>query len=133
MAAQMCPEANSPVVSKSMRANKSSGTKPELILSKLLGKKIKKNNLPGSPDFVFPRRRVAVFVHGCFWHRCPICSLQLPKRNRAFWAEKFRTNKERDSEVSRKLENMGWSVIVVWEHELKAHPEKVKERIMGVQ
>jgi len=102
-----------------MKSNKPLGTKPELILSRLLGKKIRKNNLPGSPDFVYPRKKIAVFLHGCFWHRCPQCNFDLPKSNRNFWARKFRRNIERDKLVKKELEAMGWRVIEIWEHELR--------------
>ncbi len=114
-------------VSKSMKANRASGTRPELLLSELLGKEIKKNSLPGKPDFVFQRKKVAVFLNGCFWHRCPQCAFKLPKRNRRFWAEKFERNRERDRRVTRELRTMGWKVVVVWEHELKRNPARAKD------
>lgn len=113
------PKSKSEAISKSMKSNKSSGTKPELILSKLLRKKLYKNSLPGRPDFVYPKKRLAVFVHGCFWHRCPVCNLSLPKANRNFWKRKFERNVERDRLVKRELKSMGWDVIVLWEHEMK--------------
>ena len=124
------PRSISASVSKSMRANISSGTRPELLLSKLLRKKISKNDLPGSPDFVFPRKKMVVFLHGCFWHRCPQCAFDLPKRNRQFWAAKFERNVARDRHVKRELRSMGWKVIEVWEHELKQDPTRVKEKIL---
>jgi DNA mismatch endonuclease (patch repair protein) len=113
-----------------MKGNRSSGTRPELLLAKLLRKKIIKNNLPGTPDFIFKRKKTAVFLHGCFWHRCPQCAFNLPKRNRAFWARKFEQNVERDILVKQELESMGWRVVQVWEHELKQDPMKVKEMIL---
>jgi DNA mismatch endonuclease (patch repair protein) len=113
-----------------MRSNVSSGTKPELLLSRLLRKKISKSDLPGSPDFVFPRKRLVVFVHGCFWHRCPKCDFALPKRNRSFWAAKFERNVARDRLANRELKRMGWKVIEVWEHELRRNPMRVKQRIL---
>lgn len=124
------PKSTSASVSKSMRANKSSGTRPELLLSRLLRKKISKNDLPGKPDFVFPRKKMVVFLHGCFWHRCPRCAFALPKRNRKFWATKFERNRARDRLVKRELESMGWRVIEVWEHELNQDPKRVKEKIL---
>ena len=124
------PRSTSASVSKSMRANKSSGTRPELLLSRLLRKKISKNDLPGKPDFVFARKKMVVFLHGCFWHRCPRCAFDLPKRNREFWATKFERNRTRDRLVKRELESMGWRVIEVWEHELKRDPMRVKEKIL---
>lgn len=124
------PKSTSIGVSRSMKSNRSSGTKPEQILSKLLRKKIHKNSLPGSPDFVYPRKKIAVFVHGCFWHRCPECNFGLPKSNRDFWSRKFRRNIERDELVKKELKAMGWRVIEIWEHELSKDPMKVAETIL---
>ena len=69
------------------------------------------------PDFVFPKRRLAVFVDGCFWHGCPKHATQ-PANNRAFWRRKFTANKARDRLVTRALRRQGWSVLRIWEHEL---------------
>ncbi len=124
------PRSASASVSRSMRSNKSFGTKPELLLSRLLRKKISENDLPGTPDFVFPRKKMVIFLHGCFWHRCPRCAFRLPKRNRRFWAMKFERNRARDRLVKRKLESMGWRVVRVWEHELKRDPMRVREKIL---
>ncbi|MBE0609378.1 MAG: very short patch repair endonuclease [Dehalococcoidia bacterium] len=67
-------------------------------------------------DVAFPRARVAVFVDGCFWHKCPIHTTS-PKANAAYWAEKLAKNAIRDSESNQTLREMGWRVIRVWEHE----------------
>ena len=77
----------------------------------------------GKPDFVFPRLRLAVFVDGCFWHRCPRHATQ-PKNNRAFWRRKFERNQARDRLVSRTLRRAGWRVLRIWEHELAAKNER---------
>ena len=74
--------------------------------------------LPGSPDFVFRRERVAIFVDGCFWHGCPKHGTQ-PKDNARFWSEKLNANKRRDLKVTRQLQSMGWKVLRIWEHALK--------------
>lgn len=76
--------------------------------------------LPGRPDLVFPAQRLAVFVHGCFWHRCPDCTRSLPTANREFWRRKFEANVERDARAQADLAAMGWHVLVVWEHEIRA-------------
>ena len=81
------------------------------------------------PDFVFPRRRLAVFVDGCFWHGCPQHGTK-PKGNGAFWRRKLAANQRRDRLVSRTLRRMGWRVVRLWEHEL-AHgkADRVLRRI----
>ena len=73
--------------------------------------------VPGTPDFFFPKRKVAVFVDGCFWHSCPKCGT-LPKTRTAFWRAKFERNKERDRANKRLLTKMGVEVIRIWEHQL---------------
>lgn len=69
------------------------------------------------PDFVFPKRRLAVFVDGCFWHGCPQHETK-PRHNAAFWRRKFARNKARDRLVTRTLRKNGWRVLRIWEHEL---------------
>ena len=71
----------------------------------------------GKPDFVFPKRRVAVFVDGCFWHGCPQHATK-PRNNAAFWRKKFAANQSRDRLVTRTLRKIGWRVLRIWEHEL---------------
>ena len=68
------------------------------------------------PDIAFTRRRVAVFIDGCFWHACPEHG-QLPSANAAYWEAKFRRNIERDQADNASLEHAGWTVVRVWEHE----------------
>lgn len=74
--------------------------------------------LCGRPDFVFTRARVAVFVDGCFWHNCQRCKFK-PSSNVKYWEEKFARNKMRDESVIRALRVRGWSVVRIWEHELR--------------
>lgn len=71
----------------------------------------------GKPDFIFPRIKVALFVDGCFWHRCPKHATW-PKGNAAFWRKKFARNQARDKLVNRTLRQAGWRVLRIWEHEL---------------
>jgi len=73
--------------------------------------------LPGRPDFLFRRERLAVFVDGCFWHACPKHG-RYPGSNTAYWTLKFARNKARDKSVSRALRRSGWMVIRIWEHQL---------------
>lgn len=108
-----------------MAAIHSDSTKPELTLRRALwgrGFRYRTNvrSLPGSPDIVLPRYRTAVFVNGCFWHGHRGCrSYTVPKTNTEFWVVKVARNQERDQVVWRMLEAKGWSVVIVWECELK--------------
>jgi DNA mismatch endonuclease, patch repair protein len=81
----------------------------------------------GKPDFVFPSLRIAVFVDGCFWHGCPIHG-SVPGSNRDFWEKKLSRNKSRDRLVNKKLHDLGWKSVRVWQHELR-RPEKVARRL----
>lgn len=80
------------------------------------------SKLPGKPDFVFSKLKVAVFVDGCFWHGCPKHATW-PKTRAAFWLAKITGNKARDRKVNRLLRAKGWTVIRVWEHELRRRDE----------
>jgi len=108
-----------------MAAIHSSSTKPELKLRKAIWRlgfryRINDKCLPGSPDLVLPKYRTVIFVHGCFWHAHKGCkSYNPPQTNYEFWNKKITRNQERDQEVWRQLEARGWSVIIVWECELK--------------
>jgi DNA mismatch endonuclease, patch repair protein len=108
-----------------MRANRAKNTSPELTLRRELwkagikGYRLHWSKVPGRPDIVFSARRVAIFVNGCFWHRCPYCHHDLPKTHRAFWQEKFSKNIARDERNRQLLENDGWKVLTIWECEIK--------------
>lgn len=80
------------------------------------------SKLPGKPDFVFPKLKSAVFVDGCFWHGCPKHATW-PKTRAAFWLAKITGNKARDRRVNRLLKAKGWTVVRVWEHELRRRDE----------
>lgn len=84
--------------------------------------------LPGKPDFTFREEKLAVFVDGCFWHRCPIHATY-PANNRDFWEHKLEANKVRDRAVSRALKRLGWRVLRIWEHEL-TNPQRVAQRVI---
>ena len=110
---------------RNMAAVHSASTKPELKLRHVLwcdGFRyiVNDKRLPGKPDIVLPKYRTVIFVHGCFWHGHKDCkNAQTPKSNTAFWKAKITRNQERDQEVWRQLEAKGWSVIIVWECQLK--------------
>lgn len=83
--------------------------------------RLHRRDLPGRPDLVFPKHRVALFVHGCFWHRHPGCSkASTPKSHTDFWQGKFDTNVARDKHVSSELVAAGWRVMTIWECETKS-------------
>ena len=104
---------------------RSVSTKPELLLRHAIWHRgfryrVNANNLSGRPDIVLPKYRTVVFVHGCFWHGHKGCkNYTIPKTNTEFWVAKVARNQERDQEVWRKLEAKGWSVVIVWECQLK--------------
>ena len=110
---------------RNMAAIHSASTKPELKLRQALWRlgfryRVNDKKLPGKPDIVLPRYRTVIFVHGCFWHGHKDCKFYtVPKTNTEFWTAKITRNKERDQEVWRQLEAKGWSVIIVWECQLK--------------
>ena len=75
--------------------------------------------VPGRPDIAWPGKKVALFINGCFWHRCPHCKPAAPKKNIEYWTIKFEKNQQRDEESIAQLTQMGWKVHVVWECQLK--------------
>lgn len=117
-----------------MAAVHSKDTKPELTVRSLvhaLGYRFRLHvaSLPGKPDLVFPGRRKIIFVHGCFWHRHARCRYATsPKTRSDFWQEKFLTNVARDRRTRRELKKLGWSILTVWQCELK-NPQKLEVRI----
>jgi len=107
---------------------KGKDTKPELQVRRALHAaglrfRLHANDVPGRPDIVFRRKKIAVFVHGCFWHRHPDpeCKLtRTPKSRLEFWATKFNANVARDLRNVQDLQILGWQVEIVWECELSA-------------
>ena len=125
-------------IRKSMKGNKRANTKPELLVRQrlraagLTGYRLQWAKAPGRPDIAFPGRKIAIFVNGCFWHRCPHCHPSVPKRNTAFWEAKFARNVERDRAAVAALEEAGWTVITIWECELKrTNIDKTMERVLA--
>ena len=125
-------------VRKSMQGNKRRDTKPELLVRQrlraagLTGYRLDWAKAPGRPDIAFPGRKIAIFVNGCYWHRCPHCNPSTPQKNVEFWEAKFRRNVERDARALAELEEMGWTVITVWECELKRDRiDETMERVIG--
>jgi DNA mismatch endonuclease (patch repair protein) len=120
----------------SMRGNKSKHTKPELLLRKALwasglrGYRLHIKKLAGSPDIVFSTKKIAIFVNDCFWHRCSKCNLNLPKTNTEFWRDKFSKNIKRDESNYAKLTRENWTVLTIWECDIK---NNLKEQILKIE
>ena len=119
------PEPTSDAATKMGKANRRTGTKPEIHLRSALhrsGLRFRKDllvrcgELKARPDIVFTRSKVAVFVDGCFWHGCPEHQV-IPKSNRDYWVPKLAANIDRDRRVDRAFVEHGWTVLRVWEHE----------------
>ena len=124
------PPASSEAVRNTMLANRGKDTQPELIVRRML----REAGHPGyrlhwrineedgryvcRPDITYPSRKLAIFVHGCFWHRCPRCAMGLPKSNVEYWTEKFERNIARDREKEASLVRLGWGVYTIWECEI---------------
>jgi len=91
---------------------------------------LKSGRIRVRPDFIFQRAKLALFVDGCFWHGCPLHSTK-PKQNAVFWDSKLRANSTRDAQHTRALEAAGWTVLRVWEHELR-DADTLAGRVVGV-
>lgn len=114
---------------------RSRDTKPEMRVRRLVHSmgyryRLHRRDLPGTPDIVFPARRKAIFVHGCFWHRHN-CAMgdRLPKSRIQFWSAKIEENAQRDRRSLAKLRRLGWKALVVWECQIKEHT--LADRIRG--
>ena len=113
------------VTSRVMSSNKEKNTKPEILLRKELwknnirGYRLHWKKAPGSPDIAFPKKKLAIFVNGCFWYSCPKCNLGLPKTNKEFWKNKFDKNVKRDKKKIELLKTNDWNTIVIWECMIK--------------
>lgn len=120
-----------------MRRIRSNNTKPELIVRGtlrelgFLGYRIHYKKLPGRPDVVYVGKRKVILVHGCFWHghNCKLGTRQ-PRSNRDYWVPKIECNRQRDARQLAELTQLGWSVLIVWECELRDRPALCK-RLTG--
>lgn len=116
---------------------KSKNTKPEIKVRSFLHRlgfrfSLRRKELPGKPDIVLKKYNTIIFVHGCFWHLCPHCKGgRLPKSNLEYWKAKLTKNKKRDKEQIQALENMRWSVVVVWECQTK-NEEQLHKALNGL-
>jgi DNA mismatch endonuclease (patch repair protein) len=132
------PIPSNPNVSRVMSSNRSKGTLPEMKLRRALrdaglpGYRLHRKDVPGRPDIAYVGRKVAIFINGCFWHRCPRCDLPIPKSNTDFWKDKFEMNVKRDNIKKGLLESNGWKVLVIWECEIKQDINDVVSRIISI-
>ncbi|MGZ8226298.1 MAG: very short patch repair endonuclease [Methylococcaceae bacterium] len=123
-----------PLRSSIMRSVKSRNTQPEMMVRRMIhamGKRYRlhRDDLPGKPDLTFPRLRKIIFVHGCFWHGhdCKRGARE-PKINVDYWRNKIARNRFRDEDNRKKLNDLGWDVLAIWECELK-NTERLAEII----
>lgn len=121
--------------SYNMSQIKGKNTKPEVSLRKLLfvnGIRGYRTHykLIGKPDIVFPKEKIAIFIDGCFWHKCPKCFVE-PETRKKFWMEKIGGNTKRDKEVNKVLRNDGWKILRFWEHEVRKFPNKIVSKIIN--
>ncbi|HTP54857.1 MAG TPA: very short patch repair endonuclease [Thermoplasmata archaeon] len=125
------------ITSRVMSANRGKNTKPELALRHelrvrgLLGYRLHRPEVPGRPDVSFGRERLAVFVNGCFWHRCPKCQMPLPRTHTEFWEGKFEANRQRDVAKRSALRGAGWNVLTLWECEIRDSPARSADRVLA--
>ncbi|MHB9004702.1 MAG: very short patch repair endonuclease [Coriobacteriia bacterium] len=126
--------------SENMRRIRGKDTSPELTVRKLCrelgftGYRIHRKELPGKPDLAWIGRKLAIFVHGCFWHAHD-CSegLRKPKSNQHYWIPKIERNQLRDTENIKNLRAAGWKVLIIWECELKESTSLSKKVLQFLQ
>ena|ERR1051326_453090 len=117
-----------------MQSVKSRDTGPELVVRRAahglgLRFRLHRCGLPGKPDLVLAKHRVAILVHGCFWHGHGCAKGRLPKSRVEFWGPKIERNRSRDASVIAQLENAGWRVLTVWQCETKDR-DALKNRLV---
>lgn len=124
-----------PIRSYNMSCIGSKNTRPELVFRKelraqwLTEYRLHPKTLPGRPDVYFPFQKLAVFINGCFWHRCPYCKPSMPKTHKAFWAKKFAANVARDKTKRALLKKMGIRSVVFWECQIKKNAAKLAAKL----
>jgi len=120
-----------------MRAVRGTDTTPEIMVRRAAHRmgfrfRLHRQNLPGRPDLVFPKMKIALFVHGCFWHAHEGCSkASVPASNVAFWETKLSQNVERDRRVQGELRSRGWNVAVIWECQIK-NPAQLQMQLQQI-
>jgi DNA mismatch endonuclease, patch repair protein len=117
-----------------MAGIRSANTRPELAIRKAVHRRglryrLHAKNVSGRPDFVFPARKAAIFVHGCFWHGHDCRFFRLPGTRREFWKTKLLGNRVRDLKVRALLAEAGWRQLVIWECAIRGQRKDAAERI----
>lgn len=111
---------------RNMAAVKGKNTKPEIAIRKLLHAqgyrfRLHRKDLPDTPDIVLPKYKIAIFINGCFWHQHENCKhAALPSTRREFWEAKLTANKQRDARNTAALQSLGYTVLTIWECEIKS-------------
>jgi DNA mismatch endonuclease (patch repair protein) len=131
----LSPEARS----ERMALVRSANTRPEKVVRRALTAsgwryRLHMRSVPGTPDIAIPSVKVAIFVHGCFWHRHPGCSrTRTPKTRVSFWENKFQANVQRDHRTLRRVRRAGWTPVIVWEcvSERSENLRQVLRRVLG--
>lgn len=116
---------------------RSKDTEPEKIVRSLLHRmgyrfRLYRKDLPGKPDIVLPKYKTVIFVHGCFWHRhkgCKRCTT--PSTNTAYWLPKFERNIAKDKENQKKLKQLGWRSVIIWECETK-NKTRLESKLLSI-
>jgi len=123
------------ITSQIMSRVKAKNTKPELLfrkelrVQKLTEYRLHSGKLPGRPDVYFPSKMLAIFINGCFWHRCPYCKPSMPKTHKAFWLKKFAANVARDKAKRTLLKKKGIRSVVFWECRIKKNVQKLVAKL----
>jgi len=113
---------------------KSTNTSPEMAVRRALHAagfryRVHRDDLPGKPDLVFTKNKIAVFVHGCFWHGHRCDRFRMPSSNQEYWTRKIQRNVERDARTAQVLAEMGWERIVIWECQIQQGLEELLDRL----
>jgi DNA mismatch endonuclease (patch repair protein) len=132
------PQPKNETVSRVMSTIKAKNTGPERLVQNGLKElgirnfKLHYDRIPGKPDIAFIKAKIAVFIHGCYWHRCHYCKYCIPKTNTAFWQNKFLSNKIRDRKKKKDLHEIKWTVITLWECQIRKNLDKQIGKITKV-
>ena len=119
-----------------MASIRGKNTKPEMIVRKILWNqgfryRIHNKDIFGKPDISNKKRKIVIFVDGCFWHGCSKCYKE-PKTNIDFWRKKITNNKKRRIKVKKQLRKENWSVLELWEHDINQNPKKIESKLKNI-